>query len=151
MEDLSKRSLSVTRIFNAPIDLLWQVLTTAEYIKEWWGPDGFTNTIRLMEVNEGGRWEFTMHGPDGTNYENVFIYREIIPFKKLVMDHLADPKFSITIHLFEAGEKTCMEWQNIFETAADFKLAVETFKAEEGLNQNINRLVAYVNSLAIKF
>lgn len=148
MEELSKRSLSVTRMFNAPVNLLWQVLTTAEYIKDWWGPDGFTNTIRIMEVDEGGKWEFTMHGPDGTNYETVFIYREIVPFKKLVMDHLEDPKFSITIHLFEAGEKTRMEWQNTFATVDSFKLAVETFKADEGLKQNIDRLAAYIDNLA---
>ena len=148
MEDLSQRSLSVTRMFNAPINLLWQVLTTADYIKDWWGPDRFTNTIRIMEVNEGGKWEFTMHGPDGTDYENVFIYREIIPFKKLVMDHLAAPKFTISISLFEEGEQTRMEWQNIFETIADFKLAVDTFKADEGLKQNIERLAAYLNTLA---
>ena len=148
MEDLSQRSLSVTRMFNAPIDLLWQVLTTADYIKDWWGPDGFTNTIRIMEVNEGGKWEFTMHGPDGTDYENVFIYREIIPLKKLVMDHLAAPKFTISINLFDEGEQTRMEWQNIFETVADFKLAVDTFKADEGLKQNLERLAAYINVLA---
>ena len=148
MEDLSQRSLSVTRMFNAPIDLLWQVLTTADYIKDWWGPDGFTNTIRIMEVNEGGKWEFTMHGPDGTDYENVFIYREIIPLKKLVMDHLAAPKFTISINLFDEGEQTGMEWQNIFETVADFKLAVDTFKADEGLKQNLERLAAYINVLA---
>lgn len=147
MEDLSQRSLSVTRMFNAPINLLWQVLTTADYIKDWWGPDGFTNTIRIMDVNEGGKWEFTMHGPDGTDYENVFIYREIVPLKKLVMDHLADPKFTISIKLFDEGEQTRMEWQNIFETVADFKLAVDTFKADEGLKQNVERLAAYINTL----
>ncbi|GET24283.1 SRPBCC domain-containing protein [Prolixibacter sp. NT017] len=147
MEDLSQRSLSVTRMFNAPINLLWQVLTTADYIKDWWGPDGFTNTIRIMEVSEGGKWEFTMHGPDGTDYENVFIYREIVPLKKIVMDHLADPKFTISIRLFDEGEQTRMEWQNTFETVADFKLAVDTFKADEGLKQNIERLAAYINTL----
>jgi len=148
MEDLSKRSLSITRMFNAPVNLLWQVLTMAEYIKDWWGPDGFTNTIRLMEVNEGGKWEFIMHGPDGTDYENVFVYREIIPLKRIVMDHLVAPKFTISINLFDEGEQTRMEWQNIFETVADFKLAVGTFKADEGLKQNITRLAAYINALA---
>ncbi len=147
MEDLRSRSLIINRTIKAPADLMWLVLTTPEHIKHWWGPDGFTNTIRKMEVQEGGKWEFTMHGPDGTDYENEFIYREIVPGKKLVLDHLKDPKFSIAIYLHHEGEHTRMEWHNIFPTADALKHAVATFKADTGLVENTGRLVNYLMAL----
>ncbi|MDE3236666.1 MAG: SRPBCC domain-containing protein [Bacteroidota bacterium] len=150
MEDISKRSIRATRYFDAPVDLLWKVLTIPEYMQDWWGPEGFTNTIRLMEVKQGGLLEFTMHGPDGTNYENEYVYREIIPLKKIVLEHLKTPKFTIAITLYDEGEKTRMEWQNIFETVPELKQAVEAFKADVGLEQNLNRLTSYTYNLKAK-
>src|SRR5665811_1541662 len=92
MEDISKRTMEITRTFEAPVELLWKVLTTPEYIRDWWGPEGFTNTIKKMEVKEGGIWEFTMHGPDGTDFDNVFYYLEVKTFEKIVMEHKRHPK-----------------------------------------------------------
>lgn len=62
------------------------------------------------------------------------------------MDHSMSPNFSITIQLFEIDGRTRMEGQNVFETITDFKQAVETFKIDESLKQNIDRLVAYLNN-----
>ena len=147
MEDIEKRSIKATRFFNAPIDLLWKVLTKSEYTKDWWGPEGFTNTIHKMEVKEGGIWELTMHGPDGTDYKNEYICKEIIPLKRIVLDHLKTPKFTIIINLFDEGKQTRMEWQNIFETVPDLKQALEAFKADIGLEQNLDRLANYTEIL----
>src|SRR5678809_780124 len=59
------RELTITRVLNAPIELVWNVWTDPDHIKNWWGPNGFTNTIFEMDVKPGGNWEFIMHGPDG--------------------------------------------------------------------------------------
>jgi uncharacterized protein YndB with AHSA1/START domain len=140
MEDIDKRSLSMTRIFDAPAELVWKVLTTPEYIKEWWGPDGFTNTILKMEVEEGGKWKFTMHGPDGTDYENEYVYSEIIPLKKIVLDHVKEPKFAIIITIYDEGAQTKVEWCNVFDSVPTLEEAVRAFKADIGLKQNLERL-----------
>jgi uncharacterized protein YndB with AHSA1/START domain len=76
------RELRSTKVFNAPVDIVWEVWTNPEHIVNWWGPDGFTNTIHKMDVEVNGEWNLTMHGPDGTNYPNKSIFKEIIPFKK---------------------------------------------------------------------
>tara|TARA_B100000609_G_scaffold189820_1_gene177161 strand:+ start:356 stop:811 length:456 start_codon:yes stop_codon:yes gene_type:complete len=144
MEDISKRSLSLTRTFDAPVDLLWKVLTTPEHIIHWWGPDGFTNTIHKMEVKEGGKWEFTMHGPDGSDYENEYIYSVIKPMEKIVLEHLKDPKFMIIVTLFKEGQRTKVHWQNIFESIPDKEEAIRAFKADVGLEQNMERLSHYL-------
>ena len=144
MEDTSKRSLKMTKTFNASAELLWKVLTTPEYIKEWWGPDGFTNTIRKMDVREGGTWDFTMHGPDGTDYDNEYVYTTIIPLKKIVLDHLKEPKFTINISIHEEGLQTTVEWCNIFDSIPTKEEAVRAFKADVGLEQNLERLANHL-------
>src|SRR6476659_2119193 len=55
------KELTITRVLNAPIELVWEVWTNPDHIKNWWGPNGFTNTIFEMDVKPGGNWEFIMH------------------------------------------------------------------------------------------
>jgi len=144
MEDISERSMEITRTFHAPVELIWKVLTTPEFIKDWWGPEGFTNTIRTMEVKEGGIWDFTMHGPDGTDFINFYYYLEVKPFEKLVMEHREHPKFVISVQLFPEGDKTRVTWQNIFDSVPTKEEAIRAFKADVGLVQNIERLAKHI-------
>ena len=80
------RELIISRKLNAPVALVWEVWTRPEHIVNWWGPDGFTNTINSMEVSPGGEWDLVMHGPDGTDYKNRSIFKEVIPLKKIVYE-----------------------------------------------------------------
>ena len=140
MEDISKRSISLTRLYEAPVELIWKVLTTPEYIKDWWGPEGFTNTIRKMEVREGGVWDFTMHGPDGTDFPNFYHYLEVKPFEKIVMEHRQHPKFCIIVELYPEGQSTKVVWQNVFDSVPTKEETIRSFKADIGLVQNMERL-----------
>jgi len=144
MQDISNRSMEITRTFQAPVELLWKVLTTPEYIKVWWGPEGFTNTIRKMEVKEGGIWDFTMHGPDGTDFVNFYYYLEVKPFEKIVMEHRQHPKFTIIIQLFPDGDSTKVVWQNVFDSVPTMEETIRAFKADVGLVQNMERLSQYL-------
>ncbi len=147
MEDISKRSLKMTRTFDAPVDLLWKVLTTSELIKKWWGPEGFTITIDEMDVRVGGKWSFTMHGPDGSNYENRYVYSELIPMQKIVLDHVTGPKFSIIITIHEEAEHTKVQWSNVFDSVPSLEEAINAFKADEGLKQNLERLSKQISAI----
>ena len=80
------RELLLTRVLNAPIELVWEVWTKPEHIAEWWGPNGFTNTITKMDVTPKGEWHLIMHGPDGTNYKNKSIFKEVVSTRKLFMN-----------------------------------------------------------------
>src|SRR5436853_1097296 len=88
------RELSIEHTFNAPIELVWQMFTDPNHIKNWWGPNGFTNTIFKMEVKPGGIWDFVMHGPDGTDYKNTSRYKEVVKPNRIVFDHTSGPKFT---------------------------------------------------------
>ena len=147
MEDLDKRSIKISRTFNAPVEMLWKVLTTADYIKDWWGPDGFTNNIEEMEVKKGGKWRFTMKGPDGESYLNEYVYEEVEHQKKIVLRHLHEPNLTIVITLDSEGDKTKTHWQNIFDSVPSKEEAIRAFKADKGLEQNMEKLKKYLNNL----
>ena len=138
------RELRISKVLSAPIELVWEVWTDPEHIKNWWGPDGFTNTISKMDFRENGEWELVMHGPDGTDYRNKNIFREIIEHRKIVYEHVTGPKFVATINFTSEGNKTKIEWHMLFATREEFIQTVKTFKADEGLKQNLSKLDAYV-------
>lgn len=141
--DVTNRELRVTEILKAPVDLVWEVWTTPEHIVNWWGPNGFTNTIHSMNLVAGGEWRLTMQGPDGKTYPNRSVFVEIVPHKKIVMQHF-NPNYLATV-IFESREnETLLEWTMQFDTTELFETVVKVFKADEGLKQNVERLVAYI-------
>jgi uncharacterized protein YndB with AHSA1/START domain len=140
------RELQIERTLNAPVELVWEVFTKPEHIANWWGPNGFTNTIYTMDVRPGGEWDFMMHGPDGRDYKNRSIYQEIVPLKKIVFNHFA-PNFTTTIEFEAKGDQTHMKWHMLFETAELFEAVVKAHNAAEGLKQNIEKLNFYLAGL----
>jgi uncharacterized protein YndB with AHSA1/START domain len=103
-----------------------------------------------MEVQPDGEWSLVMHGPDGTDYKNKSIFKEIVPYKKIVYEHISGPKFLATIEFESRGDQTFISWHMLFETAEQFIQVVKTFKADEGLKQNIEKLNAYLTELRIQ-
>jgi len=146
-KNTSDRELSITRTLNAPIELVWKVWTEPEHISKWWGPNGFTNTIYKMEVKPGGIWDFTMHGPDGTDFKNQNMYVEVVKYEKLIFDHISAPKFRFSVSFTAQGNKTLLEWKSTFESAEELKKVIEVFKADEGMKQNVDKLAAYLLQL----
>lgn len=147
MENNTKdRELLITRTLNAPIELVWEAFTNPKHVANWWGPNGFTNTIYTMDLRPGGLWELVMHGPDGTDYKNKSIYKEIVVNKKIVFNHF-NPDFTTTIEFEEQGEQTHLRWHMLFSSVEEFIQVVKTFKADEGLKQNIEKLIVYLQSM----
>jgi uncharacterized protein YndB with AHSA1/START domain len=79
-----KGELVLTRIFDAPRELVFKVWTDPKHIPLWWGPHGFTTTVQEMEVRPGGAWRFTMRGPDGTDYPFAGQYVELVAPERIV-------------------------------------------------------------------
>ncbi|MBS1521729.1 MAG: SRPBCC family protein [Bacteroidetes bacterium] len=147
MESNTKdRELLITRTLNAPVELVWEAFTNPEHVANWWGPNGFTNTIYTMDLRPGGLWELVMHGPDGTDYKNKSIYKEIVVNEKIVFNHF-NPDFTTTIEFEEQGEQTHLIWHMLFNSAEEFIQVVKTFKADEGLKQNIEKLIVYLQGM----
>ena len=138
------RQLGITRLINAPRNLVWEAWTNPEHIKHWWGPNGFRSTIFEMDVRPGGTWDFIMHGPDGTDYKNKHIYKEVVKPSRLVMEHVTGPRFEMTVNFEEQGNKTLVTITSLFESAEQLKEVIQVFKADQGLKQNIDKLETYL-------
>lgn len=109
-----------------------------ERLARWWGPSGFTNTFERFEFAPGGRWIFVMHGPNGANYPNESVFREIQPDTKIVIEHIVKPWYRLTVTLTPRGDETHLAWVEEFESpevAAKMRPLTDT--ANE---QNLDRL-----------
>lgn len=146
MEEIANRKLQITKTCKTSVQLMWEVWANPKQIVNWWGPNGFTNTIHKMDLREGGEWNLTMHGPDGTNYPNRSIFKEIIPLEKIVFEHF-NPHFITTVLFESKGEETILDWTMLFDSVEMFEIVVKAHKADEGLKQNIDRLEEYLSKL----
>lgn len=101
-----------TRVFNVSRELLFQAYTDPELLQNWWGPNGFTNTFHKFDLQSDGEWNFTMHGPDGVDYKNKIVFREIVPPEKIIFDHVSGPKYRgcITFTTTPEAERTQLSY-----------------------------------------
>ena len=74
----------VTRVFDAPRELVWRAWTDPKYVMQWWGPKGFTSPACEIDFRVGGKFLFCMRTPDGQEGWNAGEYHEIVPHEKIV-------------------------------------------------------------------
>ena len=143
------REILLTRVFDAPRELVFNAWIDPNHIAQWFGPDGFTTTILEMDVRPGGVWRFIMHGPDGVDYPNKIVYVEIVKPERLVYNHFSEDvdepgQFHVTMTFAEQAGKTVLSMQMLFETAAERDRVVKEYGAIEGGEQTLDRLAAYL-------
>src|SRR2546430_4769228 len=63
------REIVISRVISASRELVFEAFTEVRHLSRWWGPERFTTTTRAFEFRVGGEWDFVMHGPDGTDYQ----------------------------------------------------------------------------------
>ena len=83
-ENTESKEIVITREFAAPRQLLWDVWTRPEHIEKWWGPRCFTTRVIAMDFRVGGKWEYVMTGPDGSEYPVIGIFSEVTPPERIV-------------------------------------------------------------------
>ena len=146
--DSSERELVATRLLDAPRETVWKLWTEPAHVAEWWGPSGFTTTIHEMDVRPGGRWRHTMHGPDGTDHTNSVVFVEVREPERIAYLHGTPGEadhFFTTVLFADEGGKTGVTIRALFPSAADRDRAIREYGAEEGLEQNMDKLVDYVS------
>jgi uncharacterized protein YndB with AHSA1/START domain len=145
LSETTDRELLIIRVLNAPRELVFSAWTDPRHIAKWWGPKGFTNTIHEMDVRPGGTWRLTMHGPDGTDYPYMIVYKEVIKPERLVYTHSSgeadDPgQFEVTVDFAEQDGKTKLTMRSVFLSAAERDRVVKEYGAIEGAKQTLDRL-----------
>jgi uncharacterized protein YndB with AHSA1/START domain len=117
-------------------------LSNPEKLSRWWGPAGFSNTFNQFQFRPGGKWSFVMHGPDGRNYPNESEFIEIIPNEKVVIRHILEPKFILTIIITGSAQGSIIHWIQEFENAEVAKNIAHI--VEPSNEQNLDRLTSEV-------
>ncbi len=139
--------LRITRVYEAPVQAVWDAWTDPVQAAQWWGPRGFTITTHSKDLQVGGHWHYTMHGPDGVDYPNKTKYLEVEECAKLVYDHGGnderEPLFRVTVLFSESNGKTRMEMCMTLPTP---EAAEETrkFVKDAGGNATWDRLAEYL-------
>ncbi len=83
----------ITRVFDAPRELVWKAWTDPERMKRWWGPKGFTTPVVKIDLRVGGKFLGDMRSPEGQDFWSTGVYREIVePERIVVTDSFADEK-----------------------------------------------------------
>jgi uncharacterized protein YndB with AHSA1/START domain len=144
----SDRELRLTRVYDAPLALVWDAFTLDAHAAQWWGPRGFTITTHHKDVRPGGMWDYTMHGPDGTDWPNFTRYLEVEPRARLVYDHGASsadaaPMFRVTAHFRDVDGRTELTLRMTFPSADAARNARVFIKAAGG-NSTWDRLAEYL-------
>jgi uncharacterized protein YndB with AHSA1/START domain len=152
--DTSDREITITRVLNAPRELVFEVWTSPEHVDKWWGPDGFTNITTKMDVRAGGEWIYVMHGPNGMEFDNRMRFLEVVVPSKLVYLHDSgkdnDPsEFRSEITFESIGKQTKVTLKSIFKTKEAKEFVVREFGAIEGGKQTLAKCDEYLKNLVL--
>ncbi|MGG9971826.1 SRPBCC family protein [Ferruginibacter sp. SUN002] len=109
-------TIVTTRILNAPIKIVYKAWADPVHLAAWWGPKGFTNTFHEFDLKPGGKWIFTMHGPDKGNYQNECEFTKIIPQQFISWKRHSHPLFNIEISFEKISD---VETKVIFKMVFD--------------------------------
>ncbi|MFI5905633.1 SRPBCC family protein [Streptomyces cyaneofuscatus] len=148
------RETVISRIIDAPRELVFEAFTEVRHLSHWWGPEGFTTTTRAFEFRVGGEWDFVMHGPDGTDYQEWITWTELAPPERIALRHgetRDDPNAFESVLTFEPeGTATRIEMHTQFPTKEQRDEAVEKYHAIEAGRQTLSNLAAYVTKTVRK-
>lgn len=141
-----EREVTITRIFDAPRELVFKAWTDPKHLAKWFGPKGFTTPVCEADARVGGTWHIVMRGPDGTEYPCGGVYREVVEPERLVFTNIATDKEGnpildgLTTVIFEQyGGKTKLTLQTRATAVVDY--ATEHLKGmEAGWTQSLERL-----------
>jgi len=146
-----EKEMVITRVVDAPREMVWNAWVDPKQVTKWWGPKGFSTTIHEMDVKPGGVWNLTMHGPTGVDYPNQSVFVEVVKHQKIVFEHSgskaggkSDATFRSTWTFEDLGGKTRIILKNAFPTAEALQHVIKTYGAVEGGKQTLDRLAEQV-------
>jgi uncharacterized protein YndB with AHSA1/START domain len=139
--------ITITRVYDAPLRSVWDAWTIPEEVAQWWGPRGFTLTTHSHDLRTGGHWHYTMHGPDGTDYENTTQYLDVVPLQRMVYDHGGHkdrpPLFRVAALFTERDGRTQLDMSMAF-ASPEIAMEMRGFIRKAGGEATWDRLAEYL-------
>jgi uncharacterized protein YndB with AHSA1/START domain len=146
----SDRQIVMTRVFDAPRDLVFEAHTSCEHMKNWWGPRKYEIAECDIDFREGGTWRVVHRGPDGEQHEFRGEYREIVPPERITwtFEWMGAPgHISVeTLTLEETDGKTTVTAISRFDSV-EARDGMLQSGMEEGAAETYERLDEYLESL----
>ncbi|MBI2418822.1 MAG: SRPBCC domain-containing protein [Ignavibacteriales bacterium] len=141
-----ENTIETIRVIPKDIDLAFSAWTDSGILQQWWGPHGFTNTFAEHDLCPGGRWTFTMHGPNGQNYLNECVFIEVEKPVFVAWHHHSAPYFQgvVTFQKEEEGI-TKITYRMIFKSV-ELCAQLRDFIVEKN-EENFDRLEAVLAGL----
>jgi len=135
-----------TRNLGAEPSAVFAAISDPARLARWWGPSGFSNRFDVFDFRPGVKWVFDMIGPDGRIYPNESVFENIEADRRVVIRHVCQPHFTLTITLEAAPGGTRIHWLQVFADAA-VASAIRHI-VEPANEQNLDRLSAEVGQRA---
>lgn len=143
---MNNNEIFSSRILNYPVEIVYEAFANPKYLVNWWGPEGFTNTIHEFDLKPGGNWKLTMHGPEVGNYENASIFKTVLTNKLVSWRRISQPLFDMEIAFEKLDDnKTLLSFRMIFETVEECS-KIRKF-AEPKNEENFNRLEREIQNI----
>jgi uncharacterized protein YndB with AHSA1/START domain len=113
--DLGKRTLTLKKTFDAPIELVWEAWTDPKHIAGWWGPKGMAVRIVQHNFKVGGNWKYVMAMPDGSEFIGEGVYSEIVKLEKIVTSAIErkGKKTNFTFSVIHPTEEYCKQQEKM--------------------------------------
>jgi uncharacterized protein YndB with AHSA1/START domain len=109
-----------SRVFNAPVETVFEAWTDPVHLANWWGPAGFTNTFLEHDLKVGGRWKFVMHGPEKGNYPNECVFTHIEEPSFIAWQRISKPLFKVAASFEKIdSSKTQVTFRMLFDSAEE--------------------------------
>jgi uncharacterized protein YndB with AHSA1/START domain len=146
-DNKKNRTLSITKVFDAPIKTVWEAWTNPDHVIQWWAPPGMPIKVEIHEFKVGGKWKYTMPMPDGNLFISEGTYLEIEPYKKIITTADFKPMTEgVELHvLFEAeGENTNFTFSVVHATE-DYAKQQEKMGFYNGWGSALNRMEDVIN------
>jgi len=150
IKTFAERELTITRIFNAPREIVFKAWTDPKELAKWWGPKTFTNPVCEVDLQPDGVLRIVMRAPDGGEYPMQGIFREIVPPSRLVFTNIALDKDGhhiieglTSVTFADDGGKTKLTLQTRGVAVVDYAAAYLQ-GMEAGWTQSLEKLEALV-------
>lgn len=156
-ENSSDREIVISRLLDAPRELVWEAWTNPKHVAQWWGPRGFTTETEVMDVRTGGTWKHVMVGPDGARYPNKSLFKEVVKPERIVYSHGGGREeggegkgatFTATWTFEEvAPGQTRLTGRMVFPSKDTRDFVAKEFGAVEGGKQTLEKLSEFLPSI----
>jgi uncharacterized protein YndB with AHSA1/START domain len=142
-----KHEVTLTRVFNAPRELVFQMYTDPKLLPEWWGPKGMTTIVDKMEVKPGGLWRYVQRDNEGNEYAFRGVYHDVTAPERIIhtfeWEGMPGHVLLETITFEEQDGKTTLTDSSVFQSVAD-RDGMLNSGMEGGANESMDRLAALV-------